>query len=110
LSCQNGRRSQERRLVERRKSSKVALGHLPAEVGRNVTPGVFEERHEIVTLRAAYRVLKIKEPATPHPGAVRQQHQIVDVIVAQHQGIAGERGLRQKRSPQIEILVAPGIG
>ena len=107
LSRQDRRRSQERRPVERRKSSKIALGHLPAEVGRNVAPGVFEERYEIVARRAAYGVLKIEEAAALHPGAIRQQHQIVDVIVAQHQGIAGKRRLRQKRSPQIEIFVAP---
>ncbi len=110
LSREDGRRSQERCPVERRKSNQIALGHRPAEVGRDVAPGIFEERYEIVARRAAHRVLKIEEPATPYPGTIRQQHQIVDVIVAQHQGIAGKRRLRQKPSPQIEILVAPGAG
>ena len=39
LSREDGRRSQERRPVERRKSSKIALGHLPAEVGRERRAG-----------------------------------------------------------------------
>src|SRR5271166_1336383 len=110
LSRKDGRRAQERRPIERRKSSKIALGHPPAQLGWNIAPGVFEERYEIVTRRPAYGVLKIEEPATLHPRAIRQQHQVVDMVVAEHQGVVGQRRLRQKRPPQIEILLAPSLG
>src|SRR5438445_7659161 len=94
LSREDGRRLQERRPVERRKRSEIALDHVPAQLGWNIPPGVFEERYEIVARRTAYRVLKIEEPATLDARAIRQQHEVVDVIVAQHQGVPEKRRLR----------------
>ena len=39
-----------------------------------------------------------------------QQHQVVDVVIAQHQGVFGECCLRQEGAPQIQIFLAPGRG
>src|SRR5260370_8234372 len=75
LSREDGRRSQKRHPVERRKSSKIALGHPQAEVGRNVAPGIFEERYEIVAPRAEYRALKIEKPPPHNPQPVLHHHQ-----------------------------------
>src|SRR5947199_10832130 len=48
LSREDGRRSQERRPVERRKSGKVMLGHPPAGAGGTVAPGISKGRYETV--------------------------------------------------------------
>src|SRR5689334_14805424 len=42
LGREDCRRSQERRPVERRKGNEIALDHPPAEVGRNIAPGIVE--------------------------------------------------------------------
>src|SRR6201995_6007942 len=47
LCRKDSRRPQKLRPVEVRKSSKITLGHLPAQVERNIAPGVFEERYEV---------------------------------------------------------------
>ena len=81
--------------VEFRKRREISFGHRGAQLVRHVAAGVFEQRDEIVAGRAADRVLEIEQPAGAHPRPARQQHQIVDMVIAQYQRRRRQRGERQ---------------
>ena len=78
--------------------------------GWNVAPGVLEQGDQIVTRLTGHCVLEIEEPAAFDPGTVRQQHQIVDVVVTQYQSRRRYHGIRQNRSPQRQVFLAQPVG
>ncbi|MNC47266.1 hypothetical protein D3C75_963170 [compost metagenome] len=59
----------------------------------HIAPGVFEQRHQVIGRRPGQGVLEIQQAAGGDTFAALQQHQVVDVKVAQHQGFAAFRDI-----------------
>ncbi len=76
------------------------------ETGWHVAPRVLQQRDQIVGRRADHRVLEIEQAAGLDAVAALEQHEIVDVIVAQHQGRRQRQGVRQHRAPGGKIALA----
>ena len=96
--------------IQVREGGQIALQHLGRQGGRDIAPGVLQERHQVVGARADHRVLEVEQAAGRGAGPPVQDHEVVHVIVAQHQGIGHRPGDREDRAPGRHVAPPRRVG
>ena len=81
----------EGRAIEIGKCGEVAMTHRGDEARCDVAARIFQQRDDVVGDGPQNRILEIEQAAGAKPGAARNPHEIVDVIIAQHRAFPARR-------------------
>ena len=86
LGAEDGVGGVEARRVEAGKGGAVTFPHGLGQVRTDVPARVLQQRHQVIGRRPGDRVLEIEQAAGGDTLARRQPHQVVHVVVPEHQG------------------------
>ncbi|MDT4857622.1 hypothetical protein FQZ97_920550 [compost metagenome] len=92
--------------IQFRAVRQVALQQCVLQRRGDVATGVLQQRHQVVRGGAVQGVLEVEQAAGGHAVPVIEQHQVVDVEVAQHHGLATPGRRFAERGEERHIALA----